>query len=165
MMHIDNGFDDLPSSDRLKQRQAVLLPSADDYFAWAKLKYSQVAHNSVIGKALAYSINQEQYLRTFLNDGDVPMDNNLAEQAIRPFTVGRKNFVLIESSNGARASAILYSLAETAKANNLNTYKYFEFLLSEILKHVNDKSLSFIDDLLPWSAQVQEKCRSLLKKS
>ena len=78
MMHIDNGFDDLPSSDRLKQRQTVLLPKADDYFAWAKLKYSQVAHNSVIGKALAYSINQEQYLRTFLNDGDVPMDNNLA---------------------------------------------------------------------------------------
>ena len=58
-----------------------------------------------IGKALAYSINQEDYLHVFLSDGHVPMDNNYAEQAIRPFTIGRKNFVMIESSNGAKASA------------------------------------------------------------
>lgn len=94
--------------------------------AWPQcgLKYSQVTHNSIIGKALAYSINQEAYLRLFLSDGHIPMDNNYAEQAIRPFTIGRKNFVLIESSNGAKASAILYSLVETAKANGLNTYEY-----------------------------------------
>ena len=67
----------------------------DAYFAWAKQKYSQVTHNSTIGKALAYSINQEEYLRVFLSDGHVPMDNNYAEQAIRPFTIGRKNFVMI----------------------------------------------------------------------
>ena len=57
----------------------------------------QVTHNSTIGKALAYSINQEDYLRVFLSDGNVPMDNNYAEQAIRPFTIGRKNFIMIES--------------------------------------------------------------------
>lgn len=68
----------------------------DAYFAWAKQKYSQITHNSTIGKALAYSINQEEYLRVFLSDGNVPMDNNYAEQAIRPFTIGRKNFVMIE---------------------------------------------------------------------
>ena len=165
MLHIDNTFDDLPSDDRLKQRQLVLTEKVDAYFAWVKRKYSQVTHNSTIGKALAYSIHQEPYLRTFLTDGDVPMDNNLAEQAIRPFTVGRKNFVLIESSNGARASAMLYSLVETAKANYLNVYQYFELLLTEIPKHMNDTDLSFIDELLPWSPSVQEKCPSRYKKS
>ena len=72
-----------------------------------------------------------------------------AEQAIRPFTIGRKNFVIIESDNGAKASAILYSLVETAKANYVNTYKYLELLLTEIPKHMDDKDLNCIDDLLP----------------
>ena len=165
MLHIDNGFDDLPSDDRLKQRQLILTEKVDAYFEWVKLKYNQVTHNSTIGKALAYSIHQEPYLRTFLTDGDVPMDNNYAEQAIRPFTIGRKNFVLIESSNGARASAMIYSLVETAKANYLNVYQYLELLLIEIPKHMNDTNLSFLDELLPWSPGIQEKCPSRYKKS
>ena len=92
ILHIDNGFDDLPSDDRLKQRQLILTEKVDAYFKWVKLKYNQVTHNSTIGKALAYSIHQEPYLQTFLTDGDIPMDNNYAEQAIRPFTSGRKKF-------------------------------------------------------------------------
>ena len=93
------------------------------------------------------------------------MDNNYAEQAIRPFTVGRKNFVLIESSRGANASAILYSLVETAKANSLNTFEYFNLLLAEIPKHMDDKDLRFLDDLLPWSTREQNECPSRYKKS
>ena len=162
---INNGYDDLSPRDRKRQRQLNLKQKVDDYFAWAKIKYSQVTHNSTIGKALAYSINQEEYLRKFLEDGNIPMDNNYAEQAIRPFTIGRKNFVITESDKGAKASAIIYSLAETAKANGLNTYKYFEFLLTEMPKHLEDKSLSFLNDLLPWSDRVQKECPSLYKKS
>lgn len=165
MLHIDNDFDDLAPDDRLKQRQLILTEKVDAYFAWAKHKYDQVTHNSTIGKALAYNIHQEPYLRLFLTNGDVPMDNNYAEQAIRPFTIGRKNFVLIDSSNGAKASAIIYSLVETAKANQLNVYQYFELLLTEIPKHMEDKNLNFLDDLLPWSPLVQEKCPSRFKKS
>ena len=111
------------------------------------------------------SIAQEAYLRVFLSDGNVPMDNNYAEQAIRPFTMGRKNFVMIESSNGAKASAILYSLVETAKANMINTFEYFNLLLTEIPQHMDDKDLRFIDDLLPWSPRVQKECPSRYKKS
>lgn len=165
IIHLDNGFDDLSNTDRKKQRQRVLKDKVAAYFEWVKLKYSQVTHNSVIGKALAYSINQEEYLKIFLSNGKVPMDNNYAEQAIRPFTIARKNFVLMESSNGAKASAILFSLAETAKANGLNTYEYFELLLAEIPKHMEDKNLKFLDNLLPWSKSVQAKCPSRLKKS
>ena len=165
MMHTDNGYDDLSPSDRKRQRQEHLKEQVDAYFEWVKLKYSQVTHNSVIGKALAYSIHQEPYLRKFLDDGNIPMDNNCAEQAIRPFTIGRKNFVIIESDRGAKASAVLYSLAETAKANNLNTYKYFELLLSELPKHMDDTNLKFLDDLMPWSKHVQHECPSLIKQS
>ncbi len=146
-------------------RQRELSEKVDAYFEWAKLKYTQVTHNSVIGKALAYSINQEEYLRTFLNDGKVPLDNNYAEQAIRPFAIARKNFVLMESSRDASSSAMIFSIAETAKANQLNTYEYFELLLTEIPKHQDDKDLRFLDDLLPWSKTVQEKCPSRFKKS
>lgn len=165
IMHLDNGFDDLPSADRQKQRQLVLTDKVDAYFAWVKLKYTQVSHNGNLGKALAYSIHQEKYLRMFLTDGDIPMDNNYAEQAIRPFTIGRKNFVLSGSDRGAKASAAIYSLVETAKANGLNTYQYLELLLTEIPAHMDDKSLSFLDRLLPWSDYVQQKCPSKYKKS
>ena len=165
IMHIDNTFDDLSATERKKQRQLVLSEKVEAYFAWAKQKYSQVTHNSTIGKALAYSINQEEYLRVFLSDGHVPMDNNYAEPASRPFTIGRKNFVMIESSNGAKASTILYSLVETAKANMINTFEYFNLLLTEIPKHMDDKDLRFIDDLLPWSPKVQKECPSRYKKS
>ena len=156
---------DLSATERKKQRQLVLSEKVEAYFVWAKQKYSQVTHNSTIGKALAYSINQEEYLRVFLSDGHVPMDNNYAEQASRPFTIGRKNFVMIESSNGAKAGTILYSLVETAKANMINTFEYFNLLLTEIPKHMDDKDLRFIDDLLPWSPRVQKECPSRYKKS
>ena len=152
IMHIDNTFDDFSATERKKQRQLVLSEKVDAYFAWAKQKYSQVTHNSTIGKALAYSINQEDYLRVFLSDGNVPMDNNYAEQAIRPFTIGRKNFIMIESSNGA-------------KANMINTFEYFNLLLTEIPQHMDDKDFKFIDDLLPWSPRVQKECPSRYKKS
>ena len=165
LLHLDNEFDDLSSEDRLKQRQLILQDKVDAYFEWVKRKYAQVTHNSVIGRALAYSINQEKYLRMFLTDGDIPMENNAAEQAIRPFTVGRKNFVFIESDNGAKASAMLYSIVETAKANHLNTYKYLEMLLRVIPQHMNDKDRSFLDVLLPWSDLVQKECRIPEKKS
>lgn len=164
ILHTDNEFDDLSNTDRRKQRQTKLQEKVDAYFEWVKQKYSQVTHNSTIGKALAYSINQEKYLRVFLTDGMVPPDNNYAEQAIRPFTIGRKNFVLMESDNGAKASAMLYSPVETARANEVNTYQYLELLLTEIPKHMDDNNLKFLDELLPWAPRVQRECPSRYKK-
>ena len=141
----------------MKQRQLVLKKKVDAYFEWAKLKYTQVTQKGTIGTALGNSINQKKYLRKFLSDGNIPMDNNPAEQAIRPFTIGRKNFVLIESDHGAKTSAMIYSLIETAKANSLNTYKYLEMQLTVIPNHMNDTNLDFIEALLPWSSVVQQE--------
>ena len=114
-------------------------------------------------KSLQYCINQEKFLRVFLSNGAVPMDNNVAERAIRPFTLGRKNWVNMDSIRGAQASAILYSLVETAKANNLRVYEYLEYLLDELSRHADDKDREFIKDLLPWSEAAKKKCRNLKK--
>ena len=98
-------------------------------------------------EGLNYSINQEKYLKVFLDDGEVPMDNNAAEQSIRGFCIGKKNWVMIDTIAGAKSSAIIYSIAETAKSNNLKPYDYFEYLLSEIPKHLDDTDRSFLDRL------------------
>ena len=84
------------------------------------------------------------------------MDNNAAEQSVRGFCIGKKNWVMIDTVAGAKASAIIYSVAETAKANGLKPYDYFEHLLTEIPKHLDDKDRGFLEDLLPWSPNLPE---------
>lgn len=79
-------------------------------------------------KAYTYILNQEKYLRVFLEDGEVPIDNNASERAIRGFCIGKKNWQMIDTINGAHSSAIIYSIAETAKANSLKPYDYFVYL-------------------------------------
>ena len=160
---LDKELSDLSKSERESKRQSVLKALVDDFFVWAKDVYSKTANKSALGEALRYCINQEQYLRVFLTNGDVPMDNNAAERAIRPFTIGRKNWVMIDTIKGAEASAIIYSIVETAKANNLRTYDYLELLLTEIPNHMDDKNFDYFENLMPWSDYVQEKCHSLKK--
>lgn len=163
LCHMDNQFDDLTKEERERQRQQVLKPRVNDFFKWVKASISKLPSGSNTAKGLLYCINQEPFLRVFLSNGDVPMDNNRAEQAIRPFTIGRKNWVNMFSPNGADASAIIYSIVETAKANNLRVFEYLEFLLEKFMKHAKDSDYSFIEDLLPWSDAVQEVCRSRKK--
>lgn len=91
------------------------------------------------------------------------MDNNAAERAIRPFTVGRKNWVLIDTIKGAKASAVIYSLVETAKANKLRIYEYLELLLTEIPNHLDDKNFDYFENLMLWSDYVKERCHTLKK--
>lgn len=106
-----------------------------------------------------YSINQEKYLRVFLEDGNIPIDNSATERAIRPFTIGRANWHIIDTIHGAEASAIIYSLVETAKANKLKIYEYLKHLLTEIPKHMDDTNMDFLEDFLPWSENLPEECR------
>ena len=93
---------------------------------------------------LTYCLNQEKYLRVFLTNPEVPMDNNAAERAIRPFCVEKKNWKLIDTIHGAEASAIIYSIVETCKLNNLNIFYYISHLLTEIPKHMYDTDLDFL---------------------
>lgn len=150
---------DLPAEERLKQRQVVLKPLVDALFLYLKQNEPGIQAKGKMREAFNYALNQEKYLTVFLSDGDVPMDNNASERAIRGFTVGRKNWQMIDTINGANASAVIYSIAETAKANNLKPYEYFEYLLSEIPKHMDEHNLAFMEDLLPWSPELPERIR------
>ncbi|MFR2321908.1 MAG: IS66 family transposase [Blautia wexlerae] len=143
---------DLSSDERLKQRQAVIKPLVDAFFAY--LKTINVSKKDKFGDAVGYALNQEKYLRVFLTDGDVPIDNNASERAIRGFCIGKKNWQMIDTIHGAKSSAIIYSIVETAKANNLKPFDYVQHLLEEIPKHMNDKDCSFLEDLLPWSEKL-----------
>ena len=87
------------------------------------------------------------------------MDNNASERAIRGFCIGKKNWEMIDTVNGATSSAIIYSIAETAKANQLKPYEYFEYLLTEIPKHIDDKNSNFLEAVLPWSETLPENIR------
>ena len=115
-------------------------PLVDVLFAYAKQHQVPVGTQGKLARAVTYLLNQEKYLRVFLENGEVPMDNNASERAIRGFCIGRKNWQLIDTIRGAENSAIIYSIAETAKANDLKPYEYFEHLLTEIPKHMEDCS-------------------------
>ena len=155
----DNKLQDMEPEERQKHRQLTVKPLVDAYFAWVKQSIDLVPAKSKTHNGFSYSINQEKYLRAFLDDGEVPTDNNAAEQSIRSFCVGKKNWMMIDTIAGAEASAIIYSIAETAKANNLKPYDYFEYLLTEIPEHMDDTDLNFCESLLPWSDKLPEKCR------
>lgn len=142
---------DLSSEERLKQRRLIIKPLVDALFVYLKQQEPEVQKSGKIRDAFTYILNQERYLRVFLEDGDVPMDNNASERAIRGFCIGKKNWQVIDTINGANSSAIIYSIAETAKANNLKPYEYFQYLLAELPEHMDDTDRSFLDDLLPWS--------------
>ena len=150
---------DLPSKERLAQRQVVIRPLVDALFAYLKQKKDQIVVKGKLKAAFTYLLNQEKYLRVFLNDGDVPMDNNASERAIRGFCIGKKNWEVIDTINGAKTSAVIYSIAETAKANNLKPYEYFEHLLTVIPEHMEDTDRSFLEELLPWSPALPENIR------
>ena len=162
---LDGSWKERTSEYRMDHRQRILKPLVDEYFDWVKeqIKTCNVLPKSETGEGLSYSINQEKYLRAFLDNGDIPIDNSACERAIRPFCVGRKNWNVIDTVEGAQASAIVYSIAETAKANNLKPYQYFEYLLTELPERISRKkdSTFSLDDLMPWSPKLPMSCRKI----
>ena len=150
---------DLSSKERLEQRQAIIKPLVDAFFVYLKQNQTEVPGSGKLHDAFTYTLNQEKYLKVFLEDGEVPIDNNASERAIRGFCVGKKNWQMIDTINGAKTSAMIYSIAETAKANTLKPYDYFEHLLEEIPKHMEDTDRSFLKELLPWSDKLPKYIR------
>ena len=147
------------SKERYIRRQNEVLPLVEAYFAWVKQQDIPSILSEKTREGLKYSINHEKYLLRFLTDGSIPIDNSATERAIRPFTIGRANWRLIDTVHGAQASAVIYSLVETAKANNLKVYEYLKHLLTEIPKFMDGTSLDFLDTLMPWSDNLPGICR------
>lgn len=116
----------LPFEKRYAERQEHLKPLLDAFYAWAKTVTA--TSKGYLGKALTYLENQWPYLNNVLLDGRLELTNNLAERSIKPFVIGRKNFLFAVSPKGAQGSAIMYSIVETAKENKLNTYNYLLYI-------------------------------------
>ncbi len=150
--------DETPEN-RLQQRQVVIKPLVDALFSYLKQNEHKVPKTGKLREAVTYALNQEKYLKVFLTDGDVPMDNNASERAIRGFCIGKKNWQMIDTINGAKTSAMIYSIAETAKANNLKPYDYFKYILEVIPEHMEDHNRDFLKDLLPWSENLPAEIR------
>ena len=136
---IESEIADLSSEERMKARQERIKPLLDDFFALAEK--TRPSGGTGLAKAVRYVVNEKKYLYAFLNDPDIPIDNNRAENSICPFVVGRKNWLFSNTAGGAKASAIIYSLAVSASANGLNVEEYFRKVLSE------GKAI------LPWKAE------------
>lgn len=163
--HKDNKFKESSEEERLGNRQKSVKRLVDDYFAWVNTTLSTpgLDRSSKLVAALHYSQNQETYLRVFLDDAKLPLDNNDAERSIKKFCVGKKNWQIIDSKNGAEASAMMYSLAETIKANNLKPYDYFKYIMYELMKYPrNQVPEDVLSDLMPWSDKIPDDCRKKL---
>jgi len=162
---LEGTLKDLPPEERSKERQTSIRPLIEAYLAWVKeiLASGTVLPKTETAEGLQYSVNQEEYLKAFLTDGEVPIDGSASERALRNFTIGRKNWVTINTVRGARASAIIYSITETARANKLNVYYYIEHLLTELLQLMDKNGnieLSLLEPLMPWSKSLPADCYS-----
>jgi len=153
LFHLESLWKDLDPKERYERRLIESKPLAEAFFIW--IKTLGVLPQSATGKAIHYALEQQPWLMNVYLDGRTELSNNRIENSVRPLALGRKNFLFCNTVNGANASAIVYSLIETAKANGLKPFAYLEFLF-EILPNCRT---GILDELLPWGKLVPEYCR------
>ena len=144
----------LSFQERYQARLEQSKPVAEKFFDWAKAEYEKnPVPKSMLGAALTYAVNQESWLMNVFLDGRLEPSNNRAERAVRPFAVGRKNWLFSNTPKGADASAAVYSIVETAKANGLRPFPYLKLLLERLPVGVPPQAC------LPWNDSVQLLCK------
>ena len=144
------------TDNRRKQRELLSKPIVDKYYAWLETIFRLAGK---LKKAITYSLNQREYLCAFLDHGEIEISNNQVENAIRPIVVGRKNWLFCDTQAGANASATIFTLLETAKANRLNPESYLNHLLDVLPQRFTDEPQAMLDDLMPWSEKSQSNFR------
>jgi len=149
---IERGLSKCEVEERHTERQKKSRPIVENLRSWLLGIKDEVLPKSLLGTAVTYGLNQWEKLTRFLEDGRIDLSNNKAEQNIRPFVIGRKNFLFCNTPGGARASAVIYSLIETAKANGLNPYAYLTHLF-ERLPNIDTADMASIESLLPWNVE------------
>lgn len=157
---IEDLIRDEPPEKKYEARQTQAKPLVDAYFAWLHTLEGSVDRSSKIGDAILYTLNQEQYLRRYLEDGHLSIDNNECERAIKNFAIGRRNWLFSKSIRGAEASAVVYSITETAILNGLRPYNYLTYVLEKISQAPEFGDTSYLDGLLPWSTELPEDLKT-----
>ena len=141
----------LDPGKRLEIRQEKSVKLVNELFTGFRKAYSQLPKKSSTAKAIAYAINNEKALKIFLVDGNIEIDNNAAERALRSVAIGRKNWLFAGSDNGGKAAAIIYTLIEAAKLNGINPVKY----LHKVFSVIQDYNSTKLEDLLPWNIKLE----------
>jgi transposase len=132
-------------------RQEKGKPLLQNLKQWCDDNVAKTAKDSIIGQAIRYTLNQWDYLVRYIEDGNLHIDNNAAERHIKPFVIGRKNWIFNQTPRGAASSALLYSLVQTAVANNLEPFDYLKLLLTELPKLGRHYEKKALDQFLPWN--------------
>ena len=158
LFEIERDLKDKLPEDRYKERLERSQPVLDAFSAWLREQTPRVLPKSALGQAIKYCRNQWDRLVVFLEDGRLEIDNNRGERSIKPFVIGRKNWLFSNTAKGAKSSAIIYSVVETAKENGLDPFQYLSYLFEE-LPNMDTTDQTKLDQLLPWSATIPEECR------
>jgi transposase len=154
LFEIERDMRDATDEERRVGRDQRSRPVVGEFKVWLDSISSTVLPKSLLGTAIGYAKNQWPKLVVFLSDGRLELDNNRSERSIRPFVMGRKNWLFANTPRGARASAVIYSIVETAKENGLDPYGYLQHVF-ERLPGVDPRNQSEVDDLMPWSRPIQ----------
>lgn len=149
---LEREFASLSPEERHAERKKQSRPILEAFWTWCSSV--DALRNSLLSKAIGYATGQKNILGSFLLDGQIPISNNLDENAIRPFVMGRKNWLFCNTPNGAAASAAVYSIVETAKANGLDPYQYLKYLLERMPRANGRYSHELLDSLMPWNAEM-----------
>lgn len=149
--HIESTVRGLSPDVRLKTRKDKSVKLVNELFTGFKNAYKQLPKKSSTAKAIAYAVNNEVALRRFLGNGNIEIDNNAAERALRSVAVGRKNWLFAGSDKGGKTAAIIYTILETAKLNNVNPVKY----LHKVFDVIQDYKANKLQDLLPWNIKLE----------
>ena len=152
LFHLEDKWEDLSPDKRYKVRLEKSKPLAEDFFDW--LGGLMVLPKSATGRAVNYGLEQRKWMMNVYLDGRAEISNNRIENSVRPFAVGRRNWLFCNTVNGANASAVVYSMIESAKANMLKPFEYLEFLFES----VPNATTSALDSFLPWSESIPELC-------
>jgi transposase len=159
LFYLEKEFASLKAEERKKQRLLQEKPVLEAFWLWIETNKGKVLPKSNLRKAMNYAENNKKGLEAFLEDGNCSLSNNLAENSIRPFTIGRKNWLFSGSPKGATASAAIYSLIETCKANGVKEYKYLKYLLETLPNIPFMRNPELLEDHLPWSEKIQQICK------
>ena len=156
LFRLERKWKGLTPEERKNNRLIYSIPVLEAFFSWAE---NTLTNQANLKKALGYTLNHKKYFTNFLLDGRIPLSNNLSEIAVKPVAITRKNSLFSDSPKGAEASATVFSIINTAAANNLDAYKYLEYLFRRLPNSNFASNSSVLDEYLPWADKVQLECR------
>ena len=161
---IEEMIRDKSPEERYEERQKQAKPLLEAFFEWLHTLEDSVDRSSLIGEAVLYTLNQEIYLKRYLEDGHLSIDNLAAERSLKNFATGRRNWLFAKSIRGAQASATVYSITETAMLNGLKPYNYLTYVMEQMKNLGLFPEKEAMLELLPWSTSLPADCHSKLKK-